>query len=124
VKLAACSKLSLTPENRVWYRAINPSHSATAIASAYTKGISSRFSPGRNTLNRFEILYFSENQLVALYEVGALLGSIHKNVTIPNPAQGWLTINAHVILQQVADLTDPASEARLGTNPQEPALST
>ncbi len=119
MKLVACSKLRLIPENRVWYRAINPKHSATAIGSTHTKGVASRFSPGPNTLRPFEVLYFSENQHVALYEVEALLGSIHKGLAIPNPTQAWLAINVQVVLQKVADLTEATVEARLGTSAQE-----
>jgi hypothetical protein len=119
VKLTACASLSLTPEKRTWYRAINPKHAPNFVSATHTKNVASRFSPGPNTLRPFEILYFSESHQVALYEVEALLGSIHKGVTLPNPNQSWLVINVDVLLHSITDLTDVASLRRLGTNAQE-----
>lgn len=115
---SAGSRLVLTPENRVWYRAIAPQHAGTPISSTHSKGSLSRFSPGPNAGNPFEVLYFSDSYNVVLYEVESLLGSID-NVPVSNPARGWLLLNVHVILQQVADLTDVAAQGTLGTNAQE-----
>jgi hypothetical protein len=63
-------------------------------------------------------MYFSENHLVCLREVEALLGS-SRMVPLPNPAFAWTIINVRLLLQQVADLTDPAEQRRLGTTAQE-----
>ena len=118
MRLAACARLSLGPENRVWFRAFDPRHMSTPLATAYTAQVPSRFSPGPACASPFEILYLSENHLVCLREVEALLGS--STITpIPNPTSSWLIINVQVSLQQVADLTLVAEQRRLGTTAQE-----
>jgi hypothetical protein len=118
VRLAACAKLGLRPENRVWFRAFDPRHIASPLATAHTAGVPSRFSPGPATTVPFEILYLSENHAVCLWEVEALLGS-PRVPPVPHPAAPWLIINVHVILQRVADLTLVAQQRRLGTTAQE-----
>ena len=118
MKLAACAKLSLGPETRVWFRAFDPRHIVTPLGAAHTTSFPTRFSPGPNSLSPFPIMYLSENQLVCLREVEALLGS-SKIAPLPNPAFTWTIINVRVTLRQVADLTLPAEQKRLGTTAQE-----
>jgi hypothetical protein len=91
---------------------------ATPLATAHALTVPSRFSPGPASRSPYEILYLSENQLVCLWEVAALLGSSRTN-PVPNPANPWLIINVHVSLQRVADLTLVAEQRRLGTTAQE-----
>jgi hypothetical protein len=68
----------------------------------------------------FPILYLAEDHLVALFEVGALLGSPYPGGNyVPNPRQSWVILNVQVTLEAVADLTDPAEQYRLGTTAQE-----
>lgn len=119
MKFAACAKLHRGPEIRTWYRALDPKYSHAPLASGHTVAVPSRYSPGPNAIQPIEILYFSENQLVALWEVEALLGSLHKGSVLANPAQAWLTTNVQIQLQHVADLTSPAQQKLLGTTAQE-----
>jgi RES domain-containing protein len=120
MNLGACLFLATTPENAVWFRAIEPQHWPTALGSAHTRRIRSRFSPATPINPAFPILYLAEDHQVALYEVGALLGSPHTGgISLANPHQAWVLLNVRVILQSVADLTDPAEQQRLQTSAQE-----
>jgi len=49
MNFAACGALATQPENRVWFRAIDPQYWATALATAHSSRIPSRFSPATNT---------------------------------------------------------------------------
>ncbi len=118
MKLAACPKLSLRPENRIWFRAFDPKHIVTPLGAAHTVTFPTRFSPGPHSLKPFQIMYFSENHVVCLREVEALLGSL-KMTPFPNPSSAWTIINVSVSLQRVADLTVPGEQKRLGTTAQE-----
>lgn len=111
-------KLILRPESRVWYRAFDPKHMTSPLATAHTVGVPSRFSPGPTSLSPFQILYLSENQLVCLREVEALLGSPSVG-HVPHPANAWLIINVQISLQHIADLTIITEQKRLATNAQE-----
>jgi RES domain-containing protein len=119
MKLGACPKLTLSPEGRVWFRAIDPKYGPSPLSSAHTAAAPSRFSAGPLALNPFEVLYFAENAMTALWEVGSLFGSLKHNILVPNPSCAWLTINMHVQLQQVADLTQVSQQKLLGTTVQE-----
>jgi hypothetical protein len=66
------------------------------------------------------VLYLAEDHQVALFEVGALLGSPFRNGQyVANPQQAWLILNVQVILQAVADLTEVAEQLKLLTTVQE-----
>lgn len=120
MNLAACALLATTPENRVWFRAIQPQYWAAALATAHTTRIPSRFSPASSTNPAFPILYLAEDHHVALFEAGALLGlSQPGGVYVPNPRQAWVILNVQVALHAVADLTDAAEQHRLATTAQE-----
>jgi RES domain-containing protein len=120
MNLGACLYVGTTPENAVWYRAIQPAHWPTALSIAHTRGHPSRFSPATPSKPAFPVLYLAEDHHVALLEVGALWGSGRPgSVYIPNPRQAWTLLNVRVILQGVADLTDPAEQQRLQTSAQE-----
>jgi hypothetical protein len=120
MNLAGCALLVTGPENRVWFRAIQPQHFATALATAQTTRIPSRYSPATNAHPAFPVLYLAEDHLVALFEVGALLGSAQPGGQyVPNPRQAWTVLNVQVQLQAVADLTDPTEQHRLATTAQE-----
>jgi len=56
--------------------------------------------------------------VVAVYEVGAILGS-PSGPNVPNPHQAWSILNVQVTLQAVADLTDVAAQQQLATTAQE-----
>jgi RES domain-containing protein len=119
MKLGACPKLLSGPENRVWFRALEPQFATAPLASAHTTANPSRFSPGPLGIVPFEILYFSENQMIALFEMEALLGSPKKGTVIADPRKTWLTINVQIVLQQVVDLTHMTAQKLLGTSAQE-----
>jgi hypothetical protein len=119
MRLGACPKLPRGPENRTWFRALEPQFAFAPLASAHTTTNPSRFSPGPLALLPFEILYFSENQLITLFEVEALLGSAQKGSVIADPHKTWLTINVQIVLQQVVDLTSVNAQQILGTTVQE-----
>ena len=120
MNLAGCALLATRPENQVWFRAIQPQHWASALATAQTTRIPSRYSPASNRTPAFPILYLAENHLVALLEVGALLGSPQPGGQYtPNPRQAWVLLNVQVTLQRVADLTDPGEQHKVATTAQE-----
>ena len=118
MKLHECKRLTLRPINAIWYRAIATKHWKTALKTDHTPQVTTRFNPGKAAKTPFEILYLGENQLVALYEVGAIFGPPGRPVS--NPAQSkTLTIDVSVILQSVADLTDPSQQTLLDISTQE-----
>jgi hypothetical protein len=120
VNLKACSSLLISPENRVWFRAIHPHYWRKALAAVHTAGIPSRYSPGPGIKRSFAVLYLAEDHQVALFEVGALLGSpLPGGSYVPNPRQSWLILNVQVTLQAVADLTNVAEHIKLDTTAQE-----
>lgn len=118
MKLANCKKLILSPVNNVWFRAIPPRRLATALQSSHTLDTKSRFSPGDAAETPYEVLYLAENQMAALYEVRALLGSPSRPV--PNPSRTkYAILDIHVKLQSVADLTEPSQLKSLDISSQE-----
>jgi len=120
VRLAACSALLYYPETRVWYRAIQPRHWPSALATVHTRVIPSRFCEGASASPQFELLYLAEDHLVALLEVGAMFGSpLHPDGMLPNPRQAWILLNVDVRLQRVADLTDTNEQNQLEISAQE-----
>jgi len=120
VNLAACAALRLGPLTGTWYRAIQPAFWATSLATAHTRTIPSRFSAGNPTRPGFEILYLADDHQVALFEVGALLGSpLPGAAYVPNPAGAWVIINVNVTLSSVADLCRPTQRRSVRTTAQE-----
>ena len=119
MNLLRCSRLLVSPETRVWYRAIQPQFWTTSLATQQTMVIPSRFNRGASARPQFQILYLAENQMVALFEVQALLGSPTPGSTIPNPQGSWTIININVQLHRVADVTQVAAQTLLDTTAQE-----
>ncbi len=119
MKLAACASLERRPENAVWFRAIQPQHWQTALATEQTTAGPSRYSPANPTNPSFPILYLAENHFVALREVGALLVLPSQGGLLPHPRLTWTILNVKVVLQAVVDLTDVVSQAALDTTVQE-----
>jgi RES domain len=118
MKLTASRRLALQPVEGVWYRAIPVRFWKNALETAYTANIPSRFNPGPAARYPFEILYLAENQLVAFYEVNALLGPPQKPIADPAKRK-MLLIDVSVRLQSVADLTQPKQQKLLETTTQE-----
>ena len=78
---------------------------ATALTTQQTRVIPSRFTTGATSTPQFELLYLSENHLVALFEVEALLGSAtYPGGIIPHPRQAWTVLNVDIQLRAIADL--------------------
>lgn len=120
MNLGACPSLRTGPERAVWYRAIEPQHWPTALATAHTIFGATRFSPATGLAPGFPLLYLAENHIVALLEVEALFGTAGLGLSyLPNPQGAWAVLNVQVTLQQVADLSDAAEQARIGTTAQE-----
>jgi hypothetical protein len=84
MKLRACGRLRLQPINATWYRAISTEHWKSALTTAHTSSVTTRFNPGPAAKIPFEILYLAENQIVALYEVGAIFGPPDRAIADPN----------------------------------------
>lgn len=84
------------------------------LATDHTTSIPGRFNaeePGRPS---FEILYLSGDHTIALFEIGAIVGSPFPGGTfIPNPKAHWIIINVQVQLGRVADLTQGGSRSCL-----------
>jgi hypothetical protein len=118
MNLAACGSLVRHPENQVWYRAIAPQHWQTALATAHTARSQSRYNAGTGNPSLYPVLYLAENHQVALFEVGALVGTPRRTF-FPNPQNAWIILNVQVTLQQVANLADPGEQNKLQTTAQE-----
>jgi hypothetical protein len=120
MNLSQCAALQHGLLTGIWYRAIQPQFWTTALVTHQTRVIPSRFNVGATATPQFEILYVSENHLVALFEVQALLGSpAHPGGIIPHPRQAWTVLNVDVQLQTVADLTHESQQQLLETTAQE-----
>jgi RES domain-containing protein len=118
MRLAAGRRLALQPINATWYRAIATKHWKTALKADHTAQVTTRFNPGKASKTPFEILYLAENQVVALYEVGAIFGPPTQPVADPHQSK-IVPIDVNVRLQSVADLTDPTQQALLDVSTQE-----
>jgi hypothetical protein len=123
MNLAACAALSRGPETGVWYRAIQPRFWQTALQTAQSKLIPSRYNEGASAIRPFEVLYLAEDHQVALLEVGAMFGPLFPpagdGLLIPNPLQAWTILNVRVTLQRVADLTRVSEQTLISTTAQE-----
>lgn len=65
------------------------------------------------------MFYLAENHLVALLEVGALVGTALPGGLFPSPHRAWSVLNVGVRLTSVVDLTRRAPLETLGTSIQE-----
>jgi len=83
--------------------------------------IPSRFHAGPTAHPQFELLYLSENQMVALFEVRSLYGAMYTpGAVVPNPvAPTRIPITVHVTLQAIVDLRDSGNLDLLETSTQE-----
>jgi RES domain-containing protein len=115
MNLGSCGRLPSGPLTGTWYRALQPQHQQTALQTSHTKHFPSRFNAGQSL---FDILYLAEDQIVALFEVQALLGSPYQT-WVPNPYQAWTILNVHVTLQRIADLTQVPGQQLIDMSVQE-----
>jgi hypothetical protein len=116
VRTAGVAGLALTPLSGVWFRAIQPQFWTTSFKTLHTRGIASRFNPGNN---RFDTFYLAENHLVALLEVGALVGTASPGGLVAVPHRPWAVINVTVRLGSVVDLTRLSQRKAVRTSVQE-----
>jgi hypothetical protein len=114
-KCASLVPLSVTG---TWYRAVRPQFQATILSTGHTTTITSRFCSGSIAHSQFQTLYLTEDPIVALFEVQALLGSWH-GVNVPNPNVFFTVISVKVKLTSIADLRDPAQLQHVGASIQE-----
>ena len=120
MNLSQCAAFWRRPLTGTWYRAIQSRFWTTALATHQIRVVPSRFNAGATASPQFEILYLSENHLVTLFEVQALLGSLTQpGGVIPHPRQAWTVPNVNVQLQAVADLTQESQQQSLETTAQE-----
>jgi len=121
VNLANCSRLGRQPLTGTWYRALEPRHLYSALQTSQTRQLPSRFHEGASAQPQFELLYLAVNQMVALFEVRSLFGTMYTpGAVVPNPvAPTRIPIAVHVTLQAIVDLTDSANVDLLETSTQE-----
>jgi RES domain len=107
MRLSYCRLLPRRPLTGTWFRAIRPQFLQTSLAYHHTTTIPGRFNAGSTQRPGFPVLYLAEDQLVALFEVNALLGSpFPGQVYLPSPHASWLVV--HVNVQWVQLLILPA----------------
>lgn len=120
MNLAAVSLLSDHPETRTWYRAVGARYLTSAIATAHTVAVPSRFYDPITAYPQFASLYVSDSSLVAMFEAQALFGSpTTPGGSIPAPAGAWTVLTVRVELDAVVDLSDIVSQALLDASVQE-----
>lgn len=120
MRIGNARRLTKRPLSGVWYRAVRPQFLGATLSFAHTATIPGRFNPGTQQHPGFPVLYLAENQLVALFEVNALLGSPLPNQPYaPNPGSPWSVVNVQVQLRSVADLTQSAERRIVDTTVQE-----
>jgi hypothetical protein len=120
VNLGACRSLATSSLTGTWYRATELRFWSRLLATEYTASSPGRFNAGDPDRPGFEVLYLAEDHQVALFEVGALLGSpLPLGTFIPNPSGHWIIINVQVQLGRIADLTQFSPRRLIETTVQE-----
>ena len=119
MKLAACHQLGVYSLSGHWYRAVQLAHYRSLLSQGHTPTGASRFNAG-SVRNPFPILYFAQDQQLALFEVRALVGSaVPVGVYFPNPSASWVVIAVRVRLQHVVDLTQAKARRTIRMSVQE-----
>lgn len=99
--------LPCVPERATWYRAVSLQYLDKALSSEHTRITSSRFSSGSMLMPAHELVYLAKTPELALYEVGAMLGSpLKPGSSVAHPHLSLAILSVQVQLQHVADLTD------------------
>ena len=120
MNLAAVALLAVHPENRTCYRVVGTRYSASAIATAHTRAVPSRFYDPNTAFPQFSSLYVSDDSLVAMFEAQALFGSpTTPGGSVPAAAGAWIVLTVRVQLDAVVDLSDIGGQALLDTSVQE-----
>jgi hypothetical protein len=121
VNLGACVGLPRIPETGVWYRATRVGYLPSALSSAHTASVRSRFNAGPllPQAAQYQALYFASDHLTALFEFGAMVGTPAPGGAVSNPALAPVILNATVVLREVADLAAVSVQNSLATTAQE-----
>lgn len=109
----------IVPVSGTWYRAIQLKFTATALQYQHTRAQSSRFGAGTPATLAHPLLYFTENQHVALLEVSAIFSPPGSGTIVANPGNAWAVLNVIVSLSNIADLTSSLAQQTLQTTAQE-----
>lgn len=120
MNLSAVSLLPTSGENGVWWRAADIRYAASAIATGHTKSTPSRFYDPQSAVPQFPTLYLADNQIAAMFEIGALYGSpAAPGGAMPAPRGVWIVLSARVQLARVVDLSSVVGQATVQTSAQE-----
>ncbi len=121
MNLAGVGSLTPISISGTWWRAVQVRHLPNPLGTTHTNTTPGRFNAGTTTHPGMEVLYLTEDLLVAQFEVGALLGSpIPGHSFVPNPlAVGWSFLPMTVSVGAVADVTSPPELVKLDTSVQE-----
>src|SRR5436305_1687634 len=90
MNLSNCAHLVRTPLTGIWYRAIQTQYWNTLNQTVHTATNPGRFNNGSPANPAFEVVYFAENSVVALFEVQAVFGSPIPGGFISQPRQNWI----------------------------------
>lgn len=112
------------PLPTVWWRAIPSRFYGGSLRYKHTASSSTRFNPGTTASPAFPLLYFADDPVVALLEVGALVGHPWLPGGMPgsmltHPAGSFSVVSVTVRLSAVVDLTDFGNLGAIGSSPQE-----
>jgi hypothetical protein len=120
VNLSAVPRLTQNLESRTWYRVVGTRYLTSAISTAHTVAVASRFYDPITASPQFASLYVSDSLIVAMFEAQALFGSpTTPGGAISAPAGAWVTVTVRVQLTAVVDLSDPASQVLLDVSVEE-----
>ncbi len=100
-----------------WYRIVPSEFANAPLAAGHSKRTASRFNAGPLAVRPFEILYFADTPLTALYETRTLFGDVLD--PIPNPRVHAAISSFAVRLEHAADLTAHPQLIGLRTSHQE-----
>jgi hypothetical protein len=120
VNLAAVPFLTVKPQSGIWHRAVDAYYLPSAISTAHTPVIPTRFYDPGSALAPFASLYLSDDRMVSLFEAQALFGSpMTPGGTVSAPKGNWVSLSVTVSLAKVVDLSDVVAQTLLGTSVQE-----
>lgn len=118
---SACSALPTGPETKTWYRVFDIKHVGKSFLHSRMKVSVNRFNAGRKLrpADRYACLYLADDPTCAQFEVGQQLGFPTPGNHVPNPAISFASLSVRVVLQNVADISDPTAQVTLSTSVQE-----
>jgi RES domain len=118
----ALTKLPHKSENGFWYRWAPLKLHPTMFQAPLTKVVRSRFNAGDilPIERQFSCLYFAEDPITAMFEVGAMLGNMSPGQYIENTlGQTGIVLTVQVHLQHVIDLFEKANSDKIKMSAQE-----